>query len=126
MNVWIVLLAAASSFLVGGLWYSPVLFGKAWNRENGGAVGEGHPAKVFGASFAFSLVAAVCFAVLVGPSPEFGAAVRTGALVGIGLVAASFGINYQFAQRSFRLWLIDGGYHAAQFMLFGVVFGLWG
>ena len=41
-------------------------------------------------------------------------------------VAASFGINYQFAQRSFRLWLIDGGYHTAQFLLFGVIFGLWG
>ena len=47
-------------------------------------------------------------------------------LVGIGLVAASYGINYQFAQRSFKLWLIDGGYHAVQFLLFGIVFGLVG
>ena len=126
MNVWIVLLAAVSSFMVGGLWYSPALFGRIWNAENGGAVAQGHPAKVFGVSFAFSLVAAACFAVLVGPSPEFGSAVRTGALVGAGMVAASFGINYQFAQRTFKLWLIDGGYHVAQFLLFGVLFGLWG
>ena len=97
MNFWIVLLAAVSSFLVGGLWYSPMLFGRIWNAENGSPAGEGHPGKVFGVSFAFSLVAAVCF-----------------------------GINYQFAQRTFKLWLIDGGYHAAQFLLFGVVFGLWG
>lgn len=126
MNYWIVLLAAVSSFVVGGLWYSPMLFGKAWNRENGSAAGQGHPAKVFGVAFAFSLLAAACFAVLVGPSPAFDASLRLGALVGIGLVAASFGINYQFAQRSFRLWLIDGGYHAVQFGLFGVIFGLWG
>ena len=36
MNVWAVLLAAVSSFLLGGLWYSPVMFGGAWVRENGG------------------------------------------------------------------------------------------
>lgn len=126
MNFWIVLVAAASSFVVGGLWYSPMLFGKLWNAENGGEAGAGHPAKVFGVSFAFSLLAAASFAVLVGPSPTLEASVRLGALVGIGLVAASFGINYQFAQRTFKLWLIDGGYHAAQFLLFGLVFGLWG
>ena len=124
MNLWIVLLAAVSSFVVGGLWYSPLLFGKTWNAENGGPAGTGHPAKVFGVSFAFSLLAAACFAVLVGPSPSLESSVTLGALVGIGLVAASFGINYQFAQRTFKLWLIDGGYHAVQFLLFCVVFGL--
>lgn len=126
MNIWVVLLAAVSSFLVGGLWYSPLLFGKVWNRENGGQAGAGHPAKVFGVSLAFSLVAAACFGILLGASPGLESAVRTGVLVGLGLVAASFGINYQFAQRSFKLWLIDGGYHTAQFLLFGVIFGLWG
>ena len=36
MNYWAVLLAAAPSFVLGGLWYSPRLFGRIWNRENGG------------------------------------------------------------------------------------------
>ena len=26
---------------------------------------------------------------------------------------------------SFRLWLIDGGYHTLQFTLYGLVLGLW-
>lgn len=97
MNIWIVLLAAVSSFLVGGLWYSPMLFGEAWNRQNGGVPTTGHPAKVFGVSFAFSLLAAISFSLIVGPSPAFEDSLKLGALVGIGLVAASFGINYQFA-----------------------------
>lgn len=126
MDIWPVLVAAVSSFVVGGLWYSPMLFGKAWNAENGGVPPAGHPAKVFGVSFVFSLVAAACFGMLVGAAPGLEASVRLGALVGLGLVATSFGINYQFAQRSFKLWLIDGGYHAVQFLLFGVVFGLMG
>jgi len=126
MNYWAILLAAVSSFAVGGLWYSPVLFGKLWNAENGGVEQTGHPAKVFGISFGFSLVAAICFAHLVGRTPELNDAVGLGALVGIGFVATSFGINYQFAQRTFKLWLVDGGYHAVQFLIFGVVFGLLG
>jgi hypothetical protein len=35
------------------------------------------------------------------------------------------GINYQFSQRGFLLWAIDGGYHVAQFGLFGLVLGVW-
>jgi hypothetical protein len=35
LNYLAILAAAASMFLVGGLWYSPVLFGKAWQREVG-------------------------------------------------------------------------------------------
>jgi Protein of unknown function (DUF1761) len=125
MNAWAVLAAAASSFLLGGLWYSPALFGNAWNRENGGNVPTGHPAKVFGLSFFFSLVAATAFAMWLGPEPALESALRGSVLVGVGFVAASFGINYQFAQRSTRLWLIDGGYHAVQFLLFGAILGLW-
>ncbi|WP_305805332.1 DUF1761 domain-containing protein [Stenotrophomonas sp. YIM B06876] len=125
MNIYAVLVAAVSSFLLGGLWYSPALFGRAWNRENGGQVPPGHPGKVFGVAFVFSLLAAFTFAWLLGPQPELRKALLVGAVAGFGLVAASFGINYQFAQRSFTLWLIDGGYHTAQFGLFGLILGLW-
>ncbi len=72
-----------------------------------------------------SLVAAAAFAVWLGPAPSLATALRAALLAGVGFVAASFGINYQFAQRSFKLWLIDGGYHAVQFLLFGLVLGLW-
>jgi hypothetical protein len=126
MNYWVILLAAVSSFALGGLWYSPVLFGKIWGRESGAAMAgdkAGHPAKVFGVSFAFALLAAFAFAFLLGPNPGMMNALPLGLTIGIGFVAASFGINYQFASRSFKLWLIDGGYHVSQFAIYGLVFG---
>jgi hypothetical protein len=52
-------------------------------------------------------------------------AVIDGAVAGLAIVAMSFGINYAFAQRSYNLWLIDGGYHTLQFTLYGLVIGLW-
>ena len=35
LNIWAVIAAAVSAFLIGGLWYSPVLLGAAWKRANG-------------------------------------------------------------------------------------------
>src|SRR5687768_15949964 len=104
MNHLAVIAAAASSFVLGGLWYSKALFGDRWNRENGGVPPPGHPAAVFGVAFVFSLVAAYAFAWFLGPAPALPVALHHGLLVGAGLVATSFGINYRFAQRSFALW----------------------
>lgn len=35
VNTWAVVAAAVSSFLPGGLWYSPILFLKPWNAGMG-------------------------------------------------------------------------------------------
>ena len=126
VNLIAVIAAALSSFVVGGLWYSRALFGATWTRENGTPkMGEGHPARVFGLSFVFAVVAAFAYACVVPPPTTVLAAAVQGLLVGAGVVAASFGINYQFANRSGRLWLVDGGYHAIQFLIYGLVIGLW-
>ena len=53
------------------------------------------------------------------------AGLQTGVLVGLCVVATSFGVNYMFANRPAAALLIDGGYHVAQFAAFGLVLGLW-
>ena len=125
VNILAVIVAALSSFLLGGLWYSNAIFGAAWRRVAAGPQIEGHPAKVFGLSFVFALIAAFVYAIFVPPPVSAVAAVTQGLLVGAGLVAASFGINYQFANRPTVMWLIDGGYHTVQFAIYGVILGLW-
>ena len=125
---WLAVLAAtASAFLLGGLWYGP-LFKNAWCRENGtdpNAPAKGHPGKVFGIAILAALVAASAFAIYLGPAPALPVALHAGVLVGLAYVTTSFGINYAFAGRSFKLWLIDGGYHTLQFTLYGLILGLW-
>ena len=125
VNVLAVVAAALSSFALGGLWYSTPVFGAAWRRAAGGPETQGHPAKVFGLSFVFALVAAFAYALLVPQPATAVAAVTQGLVVGAGVVAASFGINYQFANRPAILWLIDGGYHTVQFTIYGLILGLW-
>ncbi len=127
INLLAVLVAATSSFVLGGAWYSPALFLNAWNRASGvNPKPEGeHPKSTFAFAFAFALVAAFAFAILLGAEPPLVVALEKGLLVGVGLVAASFGINYQFGGKSWALWGIDAGYHVAQFLVFGLVLGLW-
>ena len=121
-----VVVAAVSAFVLGGIWYGP-LFKTTWCREAGVDMDANarHPAAVFGGAFVLSLVAAIAFAWYLGPAPKLHLALHSGLYVGVAFVATSFGINYAFAQRSLKLWLIDGGYHTLQFVLYGLVLGLW-
>lgn len=128
VNILAVLLAAVSAFLLGGLWYSPILFLRIWARESGISLDQPkktHGAIVFAVSFLFSLIAATVFALFLGRNPPLNTAIRDGLAIGSCWVATSFGINYQFASRTFKLFLIDAGYHVAQFTLYGVILGLW-
>lgn len=126
MNFLAVGLATLSAFLLGGLWYSKVLFLDLWTRDSGATPQNTHPAKVFGFSFIFALIAALGFGTLLGPHPTLFYSLQMGALVGVCFVATSFGINYQFGGRSVTLLLIDGTYHITQFLLYALIFGLVG
>lgn len=124
---WLAVVAAAlSAFVLGGVWYGP-LFKHAWSREAGIDMDRppGHPARIFGVAFVAALASAVMFAWLLGARPQAHLAIHHGVLVGLAFVAMSFAINYSFAGRSLKLWLIDGGYHVLQFTLYGVILGLW-
>jgi len=128
LNFWAVFAVASSTFLVGRLWYSPVLFGKAWQRETGltdAALKDRNPAKVFGPAFILALLMAFNLAVFLGPDATLGFAVAAAFAAGFGWVALGMGVTYLFEARSFRLWLIDAGYHAVSFTIMGLILGLW-
>ena len=128
INVWAVLAAGVSSMVLGGLWYSPVLFGKAWSAASGVTEAQqksANMAKIMGTAFVLAVIGAAVFAMFLGPRPALGFATAAGLSAGLCWVAGSFGINYLFEQRSMRLFLINGGYHTVQYTLIGAVLGLW-
>jgi hypothetical protein len=121
------LVAALSAFALGGLWYSPVLFGKTWQREAGLSderIQAANKGMIFGVSFVLCLIAAVAFSMVIGTEPSFFMALHSGIGVGLAWVATSFGVNYLFEMKSLKLWLINAGYHTLQFTIYGLVFGL--
>ena len=124
---WIsVLVAALATFIIGGPWYSPALFLKPWLKAmNVTMTNRGHPLRVFGLAYVFSVLSCAVLASMLGPAAGVLGGLRLGLLVGVGFVAASYGINYQFANRSLVALCIDGGFHILQFAAFGVVLGAW-
>jgi hypothetical protein len=120
-------LAAVSAFLLGGLWYSPVLFARPWMRLTGNECPEGEKPKgnmaaIFGGAFVLNLVAAYVLAMFLGPMPLKYAALA-GLSVGLCWVATSFGVNDLFERRPLGLWLINAGYVILQYTVMGAIIG---
>jgi hypothetical protein len=127
LNFFAIFVAALSSFIIGGLWYSPFVFGKAWMAENGFKDEDlqGGMGKTFALSFVLSLIIAFNLAAFLGPDATLSWGLTAGALAGIGWVATAIGITYLFERKSMRLFLINAGYHAVTFTLMGGILGLW-
>lgn len=124
---WIaVLVAGVAGFLVGAVWYSPVLFAKAWQREAGVSdekLKSGNMGLIFGGALVLAIVSALVFHLFLGANPGLKFATSAGLAAGLFWVAASFGINYLFERRSLKLFLINGGYHTLEFTAIGAVLG---
>lgn len=128
LNIWAVLVAALSTFIIGGLWYSPAVFGKAWMKENGfseESLKNSNMVKIFGLAFFLAFIAAINLAMFMGPEdrPAWGAV--WGFLAGFGWVATFVGTHYLFERRSFRLFLINAGYSIVSLTIMGVILAAW-
>jgi hypothetical protein len=128
LNIGAVIVAALSTFFIGGLWYSPVLFGKAWMRENGfteESLKGGNMAKIFGLAFLLALIAAFNLAMFLGPEDRLEMGALWGFAAGFGWVATFVGMHYLFERRSFAAFLINAGYSVVALTVMGVILAAW-
>lgn len=126
LNWLAIAVGAVAMFVVGGIWYSPALFGRAWQREVGLSdeqIQARSAARVFGLAFLLALLASVVFAMFLGPRPGMALATGAGFAAGSAWVGASLGIIYLFESRSLRLFLINAGYVIVAFTCLGAVLG---
>jgi hypothetical protein len=106
------------------------VFGKAWQRLEGISDEEiqgGNMPLIFGGAFVLTLVMATAQALLLQlhPAPDLASGLAAGGLLGLTLIATSYGISYLFSRRSFALWLIDAGYMVVFMALMGAILGAW-
>ncbi|ASD23052.1 MULTISPECIES: DUF1761 domain-containing protein [Cryobacterium] len=119
-----VALAALSSFVIGGLWYS-VVFARPWQRAAGVTDEQlkHGTARVFIGSAILAIVMAISLAAFIGSNgPGFGT--FAGFATGSTFVAAAFGVNYLFERRSLVLFAINGSYNVVSFTVMGAIIGL--
>jgi UDP-N-acetylmuramyl pentapeptide phosphotransferase/UDP-N-acetylglucosamine-1-phosphate transferase len=125
LNWLAIIVAALSTFLIGGIWYS--IFEKPWMAANNFSLEDLKKRKmplVFGLSFFFSFIMSVNLAMFIGKE-DLAYGTIAGFMTGFGWVAFSIGIISLFENRSFKYVLINAGYVVVSFTLMGAILGAW-
>lgn len=127
-NYLAILVAALSTFVIGGLWYSPILFVNVWMKELGLTTEKQKSAsmlKVMGGSFLLSLFAAYNLSMMFGGKFSFEEGILYGFLTGFGFVSTALGTIYLFEQKTLKLFLINAGYQCVAFTVMGAIIAAW-
>jgi hypothetical protein len=128
INYFAVLVAAAATFLVGGLWYSPMLFQRAWMKANNlteADLAAGGTGRIFGFAFLIAVVMSLNLAMFLnapGTTVTWGA--TAGALTAV-WVALGIGTFALFERRPAAYTAINGGYWFVSLVLMGAILGAW-
>lgn len=125
LNWLAIIVAALSTFVIGGLWYS--VFEKPWMSANNFSNDDLKKRKmplVFGLSFLFSLIMSVNLAMFIGKEDAIFGTIA-GFMAGFGWIAFSIAIISLFENRPLKYVLINGGYMVVSFTIMGAILGAW-
>lgn len=124
-----VFVCALLSLVIGALWYSPLLFFKAWQRQTGltdEQIAKAKPIKTYSLTLVLAWIISYNLAFFLGDRvTNWQWGLIAGLLAGVGWAATMFVIISLFEQRSLKYMLINGGYITVYFGLIGFVLGIW-
>lgn len=117
------------SLVIGAVWWSPILFAKSWQQENGltdEQLAKANPLKNFGLSFILAYIISYNMAFFLGgPETNWKWGLIAGLLAGVGWVVTTFIIIALFEFRSLKYILINCGYITVYFAVIGLILGAW-
>lgn len=129
MNWLAVIVAAVVYFILGALWYSPLLFAAPFLKYRGLSAEElnGGNSADYLLVFVGALAAAAALALFVGAAGA--SSLLDGALVGI-VAAAGLALTSTLTYTTFSgphrmLWVLYSGYQLVGFALMGILLALW-
>ena len=144
VNYLAVLVAGIVIFLLGGLWYSPVLFVKRWLALQGrteeqmrAQAASANMPLMYASAFICGLVTAWALALILGHitrDPNMavngtGISALHGAMFGfmcwLGFAATTSYATALFSGKPRQLWFIDTAYNLVSFMLAGIILAVW-
>jgi hypothetical protein len=135
INIWAVLLAMASSMVVGSVWYAQGVFGKTWAKLakiDMSKNTDASAARPIIVTMIVSLLTAYVLAHITYLAHQFydnsflTAALSTAVWAWAGLTAARFITHDAFEGRPFKLTFINIAHEFVTFMIMGLVIGLMG
>lgn len=128
---WIaVIISAVVSYGIGAIWYHEKVFGKSWKDEmlmQGLKKKDGHSVQDMVKAFVMTLIY-VFFLAIITTKMEYSSCladgVKSGLMLGAGIVAMAQGIHYTFGGKSNRIWMIDAGYIVVISVVSGGIIGV--
>lgn len=121
-----VVLAALAGFVVGGLWYGPIM-GKSWMAAVGKTEDDlknSNPLKTYGVTFMLALLASWTLAhTFASYAKELSVTVKilTAFGVALGFILPALWTNYNFQDAKRPLYWIDGAYWLLFYTAMGAV-----
>ena len=144
INYLAVLVAGIIIFVLGGLWYSPVLFAKRWIALQGkteeqmrAEAASANMPMMYASAFITGLIIAWALALILAhisrdpamAEPGGGVSVGHGAIIGalcwLGFAASTSYATALFSGKPRQLWFIDTAYNLVSFVLAGIVLAAW-
>ena len=131
INYLAVIVAAIVYWLLGAMWYSPLLFANRWVELMGETMEEAkqgsHSPMSFIVALLCNLVIAFVLALVCNASgaTTMGKGASTGILMWLGFVGTVTLTTYQFDGRPVSLWAINYGYALVGMIIMGAILGAW-
>ncbi|MGH7548591.1 MAG: DUF1761 domain-containing protein [Gemmatimonadales bacterium] len=133
VNILAVIVAAVATFMLGAVWYSPVLFARQWMQAHGYTpekieeMKKKGMARAYGVSVLCYLAMAYVLALLASytQATSLAQGLWLGFLAWLGF-AAPLGLTANmFSDKPIAVWVIDAGYQLAHLLLMGTIVSLW-
>jgi hypothetical protein len=132
INFLAVVVAAVVAFLIGGLWYSPLLFAKQWVKAHGYndeqvAEMQKGAGKAYAVTLVCDFLIALAIAVLIGyihmercvQGLKLGLLIWAGFAFPLGLIAS------MFSGKRIAVFVIDTAYQLVYLVLMGAILTVW-
>ncbi len=132
-NILAIIVVSVGSFALGGLWYSPILFGRGWVKAHGFSDSQiAEMQKSAGPGYIVSLVGYVVMALVFSAIMSYATEINElleglwlGFLVWGGFVLTTGLTNAIFSGKSIRAHMIDTGYQLVYMLMMGAVLAIW-
>jgi len=129
INLGAVLVASFTKVAIGSFWYSPLILGKSWMKENKLCEDDfkkGHSLWLMALfSFLFAFVAALGMAFFIPPASTILTGAGTGALISLVWVSASKANTALYENFTIKHYLIHAGYDIFSYTAMGAILGGW-
>ena len=120
-----VLVATLSAYVLGGLWYSPLLFMKPWTQSSHGDTNRFIHASTSPGTYLFTgLMNFMTASFLEYQLKDITCmieGIRYSCIIGIFLIFTAYGSTYSFSGNDMRLLLIDSLYHIVKLITMAVI-----